>query len=158
MALGGVDSENCVDDDGICNVNGVNLINLSTHILPASRLRRINRIKQGTERKIIVTTQLVEAGVDISVDTVYRDMAPLDCIIQTAGRCNRNNDVKKGRVKVVLLRSGKGRLFNSFIYDPILMSVTREVLGEFENRVSEKDFVTKATIEYYEKIIRNFLT
>jgi len=152
LARRGKDAGSCVDDDGICNVDGINLINLSTHILPASRLSRINRIRQGTGRKIIVTTQLVEAGVDISVDIVYRDMAPLDCIIQTAGRCNRNNDVKKGMVRLVLLRSGKGRVFHSFIYDPVLVSVTKKVLGKFDNRVSEKDFVTKAIAEYYEMV------
>ena len=152
LSLKGIEAENCVDDDGICNIDGLNLINLSTHILPASRFRRINRIKQGTGRKVIVTTQLVEAGVDISVDTVYRDMAPLDCIIQTAGRCNRNNDSKKGQVKVVLLRSGNNRPFNSYIYDPVLVDVTKKILGEFENRVSEKDFVTKAIAKYYEMV------
>ncbi|MCJ7631182.1 CRISPR-associated endonuclease Cas3'' [Candidatus Bathyarchaeota archaeon] len=150
-----IDSEDLIDEDGICNINGLHLINLSTHILPASRLRRINRIRQGAGRKVIVTTQLVEAGVDISVDTVYRDMAPLDCIIQTAGRCKRNNDPKKGTVNVVLLRSGNGRLFHSFVYDPILLSATKRVLGEFENRVSEKDFVPKAIAKYYEMVKEN---
>jgi CRISPR-associated endonuclease/helicase Cas3 len=151
LAPKGVDVENCVNKDGICNVDGIYLISLSTHILPSSRLRRINRIKQETGRKIIVTTQLVEAGVDISVDTVYRDMAPLDCIVQTAGRCNRNNEQKKGRVNVVLL-SSNNRPFHSFIYDPVLISVTKKVLGGFEKKVSEKDFVMKAMAEYYEMV------
>jgi CRISPR-associated endonuclease/helicase Cas3/CRISPR-associated endonuclease Cas3-HD len=41
---------------------------------------------------LAVTTQLIEAGVDISFGSVYRDIAPYDTLIQAAGRCNRNYD------------------------------------------------------------------
>ena len=67
------------------------LVYLSTNILPIVRKERIKQIKNNPSNKIIVSTQLIEAGVDIDLDIVYRDFAPLDSIIQTAGRCNRNN-------------------------------------------------------------------
>jgi hypothetical protein len=41
-------------------------------------------------RVLITSTQLVEAGVDISVDALYRDFAPLASVVQAAGRCNRS--------------------------------------------------------------------
>jgi CRISPR-associated endonuclease/helicase Cas3 len=50
---------------------------------------------------ICVSTQLIEAGVDISFETVIRSLAGLDSIVQAAGRCNRNCENKSGNVFIV---------------------------------------------------------
>jgi CRISPR-associated endonuclease/helicase Cas3 len=124
--------------------------------LPKYRLNRIEKIKLDSKRKIIVSTQLIEAGVDISVDIVYRDMAPLDCLIQTAGRCNRENKEKKGQVNIILLKDEKYKrpfFFSYNIYDPVLIDATKEVIKKFGKKsVSEKDFVLKSAEEYYKLI------
>jgi CRISPR-associated endonuclease/helicase Cas3 len=54
----------------------------------------IDDLKNG-KRIAAVTTQLVEAGVDLDFPAVYRAIAPLDAVIQAAGRCNRNGTMKK---------------------------------------------------------------
>ncbi|MBC7081360.1 MAG: CRISPR-associated endonuclease Cas3'' [Thermoplasmatales archaeon] len=145
-------SESIIDNDGICVLSDLELINLSTHILPASRLERIKRIKKDRKRKIIITTQLVEAGVDISVDIIYRDMAPLDCIIQSAGRCNRNNQ-NCGTVHVIVLKDDKtSKKYWQYIYDNTLVGATEEVIKKFGNLVSEKEFVLSAQENYYKLI------
>ena len=65
---------------------------LSTSMCPAHRKGVIKNIRDDLEsnRKIlVVSTQLIEAGVDFDFPVVFRAMAPLEAIIQSAGRCNR---------------------------------------------------------------------
>ncbi len=121
---------------------------LSTHIVPKERLLRIEDIKRGKYR-IVVTTQLVEAGVDIDFDVVVRDIAPLDSINQAAGRCNRNNlsHNNKGTVYVVSLKDGNGRRFSSYIYDPVLLDITRNILDKYQE-IEESRFLELIN-EYY---------
>jgi len=71
---------------------------LSTNIIPAERFERIKRIKQlldNGKSPILVSTQVVEAGVDLDFDMGFRDLGPIDSIIQVAGRINRNNNPQK---------------------------------------------------------------
>ncbi len=51
----------------------------------------------------MVSTNLIEAGVDISFECVYRSMAGLDSLAQTAGRCNRNGEMERGNVNLIML-------------------------------------------------------
>jgi len=79
---------------------------LSTNIIPKERLRRIKKSREKSKKqKIIISTQLIEAGVDLDVDIVYRDFAPLDSINQVAGRCNRNFSQNKGLIKLFILKA-----------------------------------------------------
>ena len=66
---------------------------LSTNMCPAHRLNVLDEVKKKLEKKepvICVSTQLIEAGVDIDFGSVIRYLAGLDSIAQAAGRCNRN--------------------------------------------------------------------
>jgi CRISPR-associated endonuclease/helicase Cas3 len=71
---------------------------LSTNITPKDRLGRIGEIRNYLEKKkapILIATQVVEAGVDLDFDMGFRDLGPIDSIIQVAGRVNRNFDTEK---------------------------------------------------------------
>jgi CRISPR-associated endonuclease/helicase Cas3 len=65
---------------------------LSTAMCPDHRKATIMQIKADLEAKrkiLVVSTQLIEAGVDFDFPRVFRALAPLEAIIQSAGRCNR---------------------------------------------------------------------
>ncbi len=124
---------------------------LSTNIIPYQRLERISEIRDNKARKIIVSTQLIEAGVDIDVDTVYRDFSPMDSINQVSGRCNRNyTEGKKGLVKLFILKD-ENKEFYKYIYSPFLIDKTRDVLKEAPERISENYFLTLSN-NYFKKI------
>ncbi|NOX36858.1 MAG: CRISPR-associated helicase Cas3' [Calditrichaeota bacterium] len=102
---------------------------LSSHVVPKERLARIRRLN-ASERYFLVTTQIVEAGVNLDAEIVFRDWAPLDSINQVAGRCNRFQKNESGEVHVYRLVNEKGRLFASFIYDRSLLDVTAKTLSD----------------------------
>jgi len=122
------------------------IVYMSSHIVPYDRLKRIERIKR-KEVRLAVTTQLVEAGVDIDFDVVYRDMAPLDSIIQAVGRCNRNW-TQKGETIVVYLRD-ENRTYASYIYDSLLLEITAKILSQKEI-IEEKEFWDIVELYYLE--------
>jgi len=126
---------------------------LSTNIVPIERLRRIKEIKKRSkERKIIVSTQLVEAGVDIDVDVVYRDFGPLDSINQVSGRCNRNFSKDKGTVNVFILENDDAKKYYTYIYDGFIISQTEKVLKIYDKKtISESNFLYLSDA-YFENI------
>ena len=84
------------------------LFHLSTHQCAAHRKAIFDTIKARLENKepvICISTQLIEAGVDISMACVIRALGGLDSIAQAAGRCNRHGEKEgKGQVWVLNLQ------------------------------------------------------
>ncbi len=87
------------------------IFHLSTNLYPAHRARILEQIKSRLEAgkpTLCISTQLVEAGVNISFAYVIRFLAGLDSIAQAAGRCNRHGELRdakghfvKGQVDVL---------------------------------------------------------
>ena len=104
---------------------------ISADVTPKDRLVSIQRIKEG-KPCIVVSTQCVEAGVDIDMDLVIRDIAPFDAIVQIAGRCNRNDKKPRCDVEIVYLANENGQDFARMIYDEYSLQETHKVLDKRE--------------------------
>jgi len=125
---------------------------LSTYVCPAQRLARIQHLRdQPDEGGFVISTQLVEAGVDIDNEAAYRDMAPLDSIIQVAGRVNRGGLRDSGRVTVVSLQDDHCVPYARFIYDPVLRAETERLFQGRTSPVPESEY-TELSHLYYQRI------
>lgn len=85
------------------NYLDIDLVQLTTYMCAEHRSDIIKDLKKKLENKriICISTQLIEAGVDISFQCVIRSLAGLDNIAQAAGRCNRNGELGIGHVYVI---------------------------------------------------------
>lgn len=85
------------------NVGEEGLYHLSALMVPAHRSAVLAEIKErlvGGLTCRVVSTQLVEAGVDLDFPVVYREIAGIDSVLQAAGRCNREGKRPVGHVYV----------------------------------------------------------
>jgi CRISPR-associated endonuclease/helicase Cas3 len=111
---------------------------LSADVTPKERLANIEKIKKN-KPCLVIATQCIEAGVDIDMDFAFRDFAPLDSIVQCAGRCNRNGLKKRAKIEIITLVNENGSKFSGFIYDKTLLEKTAVILAQNKNCIPEEN-------------------
>jgi CRISPR-associated endonuclease/helicase Cas3 len=130
---------------------------LTADVTPKDRLAAIEKIKEEHESPcLVVSTQVIEAGVDVDMTLVMRDFAPLDSLVQIAGRCNRNGLWSRKDVEIYHLKNSAGRSFAEMVYTvgkgspDLRLEETRRVLSSHET-VLEED-VLSICDEYFEQL------
>jgi len=126
------------------------IFHISTDMCAAHRTDTINEIKKRLKSNLpcrIVSTQCIEAGVDLDVDVVFRALAPLDSIIQSAGRCNRNGIHDKGQV-VVFKPDEEGTLYPDDYYEYAANIVLSMLLSNNEIDINNLKHID----EYYKRL------
>jgi len=121
---------------------------LSGTILEPRRKEIINYLKDKnnrTKKVLLITTQVVEAGVNIDMDLGFKDKSLIDSDEQLAGRINRN--VKKGTCKLFLFNCDNAEVL--YKSDKRFQLQQNDLLGQEETILKSKDFDTK----YYNKVM-----
>lgn len=136
---------------------------LNSSIIPSEKrkiIHKINDMDSDNARYILVSTQSVEAGVDVSFDFVIRDFATLDSIEQIRGRCNRSRELnkrfhdenKKGNVYITNIKRNN-RLDHRYIYDKEEIDIKiRETELLIDNNIN---YNYQNVLDYYELISNN---
>lgn len=135
------------------NLPGCNKYLFHARYIYQDRVSKLNELKSKLEKSplIVVSTQTIEAGVDISFDVMFRELAPFDSIFQSAGRVNRfseNSDLCPIYVF--------GNVDDYLPYEKYQLEVTKDILAksmkfnEFEMFESLQNF-WKKIMEYISK-------
>lgn len=138
---------------------------LSGYVTPYERRNILGTLREKLDDRtdkpaVLFCTQVIEAGVDVSFDVVFRDFGPFDAIIQVAGRVNRHSRGDLGTLYVQPLKSKNGLLALQVYRDRILLETTTAILTDsrFSSDSGDISFpyvlaesqVTAACGHYYE--------
>lgn len=131
-----------------------NIIHLSTNMCPVHRRKVINdmRHKMKENKKVIcISTQLIEAGVDISFNTVVRSLSGIDNIIQAAGRCNRNGESDLGYVYMLNIYEENISMLKEI---KIGAAITKSMIMNMRSNKNlfNGDISSKSAIDHYYKL------
>lgn len=135
----------------------INVEYLTTNLCAEHRSDKIKAIQKTLAKKqetiVVVSTNLIEAGVDISFACVYRSMAGLDSLAQTAGRCNRNGELEWGMIYLILLEGE-----NSGNMEELQQNTraAEHVIYQYSHSGKSGSILTPGWMdEYYKMVYRN---
>lgn len=131
--------------------DSVRKYHLSTLMTPENRKRVLECVKSDLAKDIpcvVVSTQLIECGVDLDFAVVFRSLAGIDSIVQAGGRCNREG--KRENSKVYIFEAENGDPYRGDI--PVYKNISRAIC---EAAKKNKDDIFN--LNYIQEYFRNLL-
>jgi CRISPR-associated endonuclease/helicase Cas3 len=120
---------------------------LSALMNPLHRSRKLDEIRERLNKNLtcrVVSTQLIEAGVDIDFPVVFRIAAGMDALAQAAGRCNREGRNSIGRVFIFKLENGTPPG-----YFRQTMQCAERLFDRFSNHLLSPECIHEYFLDYY---------
>ena len=126
-------------------------------VIEIVRLLTLYYRKTGTKAPVVISTQLVEAGVNLDFDVVFRAMAGIDSIAQAAGRCNREDRMPHpGEVYFFRAKEELRRLRDITEAKRVGIDTLSALDGDASLTQAEKDPIgLKAVEEYFQRLYWN---
>lgn len=135
-------------EDESLNWGDVEIDLLNSSLMPSTKREIISKINNfdDDQKYILISTQSIEAGVDVSFDFVVRDFAIIDSIEQVRGRCNRSRELNKrfkddfikGNIYITKLFNKRSKHFFEYIYDK----------EEMKSRINCTEELFKNNVDY----------
>ncbi|MCG3653408.1 CRISPR-associated helicase Cas3' [Aliarcobacter butzleri] len=129
-----------------------NIFLLTSAIPPINRKRIIDKVKENIKngiKQIVIATQLIQAGVDISLEDGFEELAPLDLIIQSMGRRNRSAEkVEIGRADIIKIKNEKG-FEGHKIYNNCDIAETIKILESYQTLTEQEIYFHELLDKYY---------
>ncbi|MEO0270095.1 MAG: CRISPR-associated endonuclease Cas3'' [candidate division WOR-3 bacterium] len=143
--------------------HNIQLLYLAANLIDGIKIERVKflielmeNLKNKKEREkklIVVSTQVIEAGVDFDFDMMFRDFAPFDSLIQSSGRVNRsaNNPLPEEIEIWEVFEERENKKYSySPIYSAFLISHTKQVIPK--NKILEEKDILEIMYKYLEKV------
>lgn len=135
------------------NYEDKDLYYLTTNLTASDRLKKIEEIKKKLlkgDKICVVSTQLIEAGVDVDFDLVIRSLSGMDSVVQAMGRCNREGHRQSAFTYLINLDKNEEKT-------SMLKGVDeRKAACKAALNTSRGDLdIKKLTEEYFEKLYAN---
>ena len=134
-----------------------NIFLLTSAIPPINRKKIIEKIKENIKnriKQIVIATQLIQAGVDISLEDGFEELAPLDLIIQSMGRRNRSAEKDEiGKADVIKIKNEKGFEGHN-IYNKCDIDETIKILLDYQTLTEQEIYSNQLLDKYYNSKVK----
>lgn len=138
----------------LLKARNINVEYLTTNLCAEHRSDKLTSIKKALKNKqeniVVISTNLIEAGVDISFECVYRSMTGLDSLAQTAGRCNRNGEMDCGVIYLITL---EGENIGNMEELQQNIRITENVIFQYNNSEKTDSLLMPEWLDKYYKMV-----